>query len=212
MHISDGILSPLVYISGYLVAAGIAKTTMRKIKTDKIPEVSVMTSVFFVASLIHIPLGPTSVHLILNGLIGIVLGPCAFLAILVGITLQALLFQHGGITTIGINACMMGIPALIVYQLFKLRVKFPLKNRNYKYVNGIWGAAMGGLSIFMSTIVLAVLLVTTGENFIKVAGYAVLAHIPVMIVEAVIVGFTVSFLTIVKPEVLGIKINASGNR
>lgn len=33
-----------------------------------------MTAAFFVASLIHVPIGPTSVHLLLNGLLGVVVG------------------------------------------------------------------------------------------------------------------------------------------
>ena len=109
MHISDGVLSAPVWVGGYIVAAGIAAYTTSKIDNEEIPKIAVMTSVFFVASLIHIPLGPTSVHLVLNGLAGVVLGMASFPCILLGLILQCLLFQHGGITSLGANACLMGI-------------------------------------------------------------------------------------------------------
>ena len=65
-----------------------------------------MTAAFFVASLIHVSIGPTSVHLLLNGLLGVIVGRRAPLAVLLGLTLQAVLFGHGGFTTIGVNTCV----------------------------------------------------------------------------------------------------------
>ena len=81
MHISDGVLSAPVLIGGYVISASIAAVIIRKTKSEDIPKTAVMTSIFFVASLIHVPLGPTSAHLILNGLVGIILGPMAFVSI-----------------------------------------------------------------------------------------------------------------------------------
>ena len=60
------------------------------------------------ASSIYIPIPPASVHLILNGLLGVVLGYFAFPAILIGLLFQALVIGHGGLTTLGVNAAMMG--------------------------------------------------------------------------------------------------------
>ena len=104
MHISDGVLSAPVLISGFVGTAAITAATIRKMDLEEIPKISVITAVFFVASLIKIPAGPTSVHLILNGLVGVILGWRAFPAILLGLILQALLFGHGGVTAIGVNA------------------------------------------------------------------------------------------------------------
>jgi len=197
MHISDGVLSAPVCAGGYAAACGIIAATIRKIKVDEMPKVAVITSAFFVASLIHVPLGPTSVHLILNGLVGVILGPAAFVSIFVGLILQAFLFQHGGITTLGVNAIMMGTPALLAYELFKLRNKF-----NFKANSFIFGFLAGILGVFFGTVILALALITTGSEFVGVAKYAVLVHIPVMIIEGIVTGFIVSFLMKVKPEVL----------
>lgn len=197
MHISDGVLSAPVWVSGYAAAAGIIAASIKKIKVDNMPKVAVMTSAFFVASLIHVPLGPTSVHLILNGLVGIILGPAAFISIFVGLVLQAFLFQHGGITTIGINSIMMGTPALLAYKIFTLRNKFNFRRNEF-----IFGALAGGSGVFLGTLILALVLITTGSEFVGIAKYATLAHIPVMVIEATITGFIVSYLSMVKPEIL----------
>jgi len=197
MHISDGVLSAPVWIGGYAAAAGIIAASMKKIKVENMPKVAVMTSAFFVASLIRVPLGPTSVHLVLNGLVGIILGPAAFISIFVGLVLQAFLFQHGGITTIGINAIMMGTPALLAYKLFNLRNKFNFRKNEF-----IFGALAGGSGVLLGTLILALALITTGSEFMGVAKYAALAHLPVMIIEGIITGFIASFLMKVKPEIL----------
>ena len=197
MHISDGVLSAPVWMVGYAAAAGIIAASIKKIKVDNMPKVAVMTSAFFVASLIRVPLGPTSVHLILIGLVGIILGPAAFISIFVGLVLQAFLFQHGGITTIGINAIMIGTPALLVYKIFNLRNKF-----NFKRCEFIFGALAGGFGVFFGTAILALALVTTGSEFVGVAKFAALAHLPVMIIEGIMTGFIASYLMKVKPEIL----------
>jgi cobalt/nickel transport system permease protein len=206
MHISEGVLTPQVWIGGYVVAGGIAAAAIKKMNTDELPKISVITSVFFVASLIHIPMGPTSVHLILNGLVGVVLGFVSFVSIFVGLALQALLFQHGGITPLGANACMMGIPALCAYGIFNLRKKVSIK-----YPEAIFGALAGSIAIILSGLFLALLLALSGDEFIGVAKVAFLAHIPVMIIEGAVTGFAAAFLHKVKPEILeGKGLDASG--
>jgi cobalt/nickel transport system permease protein len=197
MHISEGVLAPQVWIGGYVVAGGIAAATIKKMHPDELPKISVITSVFFVASLIHIPLGPTSVHLILIGLVGVVLGWASFVSIILGLTLQALLFQHGGITPLGANACMMGIPALCAYGIFSLR-----KRVSIKYREAVFGAVAGAVAIILAGIFLALLLALSGEEFYGVAKMALAAHIPIMIIEGAVTGFTAAFLAKVKPEIL----------
>ena len=198
MHIADGVLSAPVWIGSLAVTAAITGISLKKMKTEDIPRISLMTSAFFIASLIHIPIGPTSVHLILNGLVGIILGPMAFVAILVGLILQALLFKHGGITTIGANTVMMGLPAIVAYYLFWLRRLF-----NFPASVGIFGALSGAVAVFLGVVILALLLVTTGSEFIVVAKLAAVAHMPVMVIEGLIAAFVVTFLKKVKPEMLG---------
>jgi len=197
MHISDGILPPAIWIGSGVVTAGISAVSLRKMDTDDVPKVAVVTASFFVASLLHIRFGPTSVHLILNGFAGALLGPLAFASILVGVALQAFLFGHGGITSLGANAIMMGLPAFAAYQLFRLNSKLKFKANDF-----FFGFLAGFCGVFFGTIILAVLLAISGEEFFGVAKLAVLAHLPVMIIEGIVTGFVVSFLKKVKPEIL----------
>ena len=207
VHISDGVLSFQVITVGWVITfilIGIALWLSKKEGKliEEIPKVSVITAAFFVASLIHVPVGPTSVHLILNGLVGVMLGVLSFPAIFIGITLQALLFQHGGITTIGINSVLMGVPALIAFGIFRVGIRLTFLGKDSLEV--LFGAIAGGLAVIFSVIILAISLVTTGEEFLEIAGIMAFSHIPIVIIEAVVVGFVVAFLVKVKPELLPI--------
>lgn len=64
------------------------------------------------------PIGFSSAHLILNGLLGVVLGWAAFPVIFVALLLQAVLFQFGGFTVLGVNTATMGLGALAAYGIF----------------------------------------------------------------------------------------------
>ena len=82
MHISEGVLAAPVLISGVVLTAGGVAVGLKKMENRKVPTVALLSSTFFVASLIQVPLGPASVHLTLNGLTGLLLGWMAFPAVL----------------------------------------------------------------------------------------------------------------------------------
>jgi len=123
MHISEGILSTPVLISGAVLAVAGTAVGLKKLDYERIPHVAILSAAFFVASLIHVPIGPSSVHLVLNGLMGLFLGWVVFPAILIGLILQAILFQFGGLTTLGVNTVLMGLPAFICFLAFGSGVK-----------------------------------------------------------------------------------------
>lgn len=204
IHISDGVLSWQILALGWVVTGILLFFTLRKIKAEEIPKISVITACFFIASLFHLPVGPTSVHFILNGLVGALLGPLCYLSIFIGVILQAFLFGYGGITVIGVNTLNMGIPALLLYGVFKIgkrgiRLKSSVK---------LWllGALTGGLAVALAVFFVALMLYTTGTEFTNVIKALILFHIPVILIEAVVVGSIISFLSKVKPEVLKVKI------
>ena len=197
MHISEGVLSAPVLVTGAaLTAVGVA-VGLRKMDSEKVPLVGVLSSAFFVASLIHVPVGPSAVHLVLNGLLGLLLGWTAFPAILVGLALQGVLFQFGGLTTLGINTFNMAMPAVCCYYLFARGI--PHKHRNLA-IGLAFGC--GFLAIFFSAILVALSLVFTGESFLAAAKVLLVAHLPVMFIEGVITAFCLEFLKKVKPEIL----------
>ncbi|TYO99186.1 cobalt/nickel transport system permease protein [Geothermobacter ehrlichii] len=203
MHISDGVLPTTVSVASYVVSGAIAAWSVRRTRNEQLPKIAVVSATFFVASLIHIPFGPTSVHLLLPGLVGALLGPSGFLAIMLGLLLQSLLFQFGGLTALGANALMMGLPALfcgLIFQTLKGQ-----DNRRQMLVGGL----AGGLGTLLAAVLLACLLATGGEDFFGVAKLALLAHLPVIGIEAVVTAITISFLARVKPELLQAPFRAS---
>ena len=198
VHISDGVLSPQVWVSGYVVTGTLTTYILaRKTELSEIPKLSVVTAALFVASLIHIPVGPTSVHLVLSGLAGITLGLAAFPAIFVALILQAFLFQHGGITTIGINTVNMGLPALAAYGVFLAGTRTNIKG---KYT--IFGGLAGGTAIVLGIALLSLSLLTTGEYMEYVVPFVVVAHLPIVAIEAIVVGAFAGFMVRVRPQVL----------
>ncbi|NBC95536.1 MAG: cobalamin biosynthesis protein CbiM, partial [Deinococcus-Thermus bacterium] len=89
MHIVDGALAGEVVAGGAVLAVGGLAVGLRSLDLERIPAAGLLAATFFTASLIHVPLGPSSVHLIMNGLAGLVLGWAAFPALFVGLLLQA---------------------------------------------------------------------------------------------------------------------------
>jgi cobalt/nickel transport system permease protein len=196
MHISDGVLPISVTVGGYVASAALAAWSAHRTRSEEMPKLAVMTAAFFVASLVHIPFGPTSVHLLIPGLTGALLGPSAFLSVGLGLLLQSVLFQFGGLTALGANALMMGLPALACGWFFQ-RFKGTTRLRQ-AVVGGV--AGVGGTAF--AAIILALLLVTGGEDFFGVAKIALLAHVPVIIIEGLVSAFTIAFLARVKPALL----------
>lgn len=113
VHISDGVLTPAWLAGGFVVAVLLLIPAVLHVRDDEIPRIGMLSAAAFVGSQIHIPLGVSSVHLLLNGLIGVLLGKRAVLAITIGLVLQAMLFGHGGKVSLGVNICILAISAML---------------------------------------------------------------------------------------------------
>lgn len=210
MHIPDGVLPAAVCAAGYATTSATTWYSLRKINQkddpqESVPKASLLTAAFFVASWIHIPLPPTSVHLVLNGLMGVMLGWYAFPAILIGLFFQAVMFQHGGLTTLGVNATMMGLPALLAHVVFWLRRAF---GKESQLGTGVFGFLAGAGGLGLATLVALALLITTVPAHLdaeaeRASIYAMsLAHVPLMAIEGVFTALVAVFLQQVRPELL----------
>ena len=198
MHISEGVLSGPVLLTGAALAVAGTAIGLKKIDYDRVMPVAILSAAFFIASLIHVPIGPSSGHLILNGLLGVVLGWAAFPSILVALTLQAVLFQFGGLTVLGLNTFTMATPAVLCFYLFR-----PMLVRG----TGVRFAAAfccGFFAILLSAMLTAGALALSGDAFREAAWVLFYAHVPIMVAEGVITGFAYSFIAKVKPEVLAV--------
>ncbi len=198
MHISEGVLSPTILFGGAALTAIGVGIGLKKIEPEEIPNIGILTASFFVASLIHIPIGPASVHLVWNGMLGLFLGWKAFPAILAGLALQALLFQFGGITTLGINTLNMALPAVICYYLLGRGVK----KSSGRLIFIITAFASGCCAVLFAGILVGFSLYLNGDAFLPAAKLLVAAHLPVMLIEGTLTATCALFLRKVRPEFL----------
>lgn len=197
MHIAEGVLPGWMLCAGAGLTAGGTWLGLRAMEEERLPQTALLSAAFFVASLIHVPLGPTSVHLLLNGLNGIVLGWIAFPSLLVALFLQALLFQFGGITTLGVNTFNMAFPGVVAWLLFG-----GMARRGGRGLVALAGVLTAVLGVGLGALLVAGELALTARGFLPVARLALVAHLPVMGIEAVLTAATLSFLRRVRPEVL----------
>src|SRR5579875_3575844 len=219
MHLSDGVLTAPWLAAGFILSGLLALIAAYRVREEEIPRIAVLSAAFFVATLMHLPLGPTSVHLLFNGLVGVLLGRRAPLAILIGLTLQAALLGHGGFTTIGINACIMTLPALLAAALFSALRRYVLAARQNRVAHGprrspslaatvtwLCGCFLGMISVLSTLALQAMVLLWGGvEDWPSIVRLIFYAHLPLVVLEGVVLGFTIDFLTRVKPDMLGLK-------
>lgn len=197
MHLADGVLNLPTAVATYGITAGLLGYSIKNIKEEEMPRISLMTGAFFAVSLISIPVGPSSIHPFLGGLMGVILGRHAPLAFFVGLLLQAVLFQHGGLTTLGANTVMLALPALLVYRLFHGmgKMDFFLK-----------GALAGGLAVVGTVFILIITLLFSdqrfGDGFFSVVNLLIVGHLPLVVIEGLITGFALKLLHTAKPDLL----------
>ena len=273
VHISPGVLTTPWLVGGYFVAGLLAFAGAWRVRDEEVPRVALLTAVFFITGWIHVPVpGGPRTHLLLTGLIGVVLGPRCLLAVPMALFLQAALLSHGGLDALGVNSCVMGIPALGSWLLFAGLRRLPWVRRPWLQVGFVAASVLAfGLSLVYAAVLLvsnppgstgplefhdanrwvthpAVLataaalagaaawwerqqgnapefplgllvgelavLATVGLNALALlAGgredfrfqvlVTLLVHLPLAVVEGVVLGFTVGFLARVKPEMLG---------
>lgn len=194
MHIVDGVISMPVLAANTVIAVIGCYLGMKHLKDSKIPQAAVMTACFFVASLVHVPVGPSSVHLIFNGLLGLLLGWSAFPIVLIGLLLQAVFFGFGGLTVLGLNAVNIALPAVII--------GFALWPMIKKMSPIIVGFLSGCGAVLLTSVFVALSLALSGEVFLNSVALVLAAHLPVAILEGVICAYILHLLLKIRPELV----------
>ena len=200
-HIPDGVLSAPVLIGGSVASAALLGIALRRLDYDRIPQVAMLASVFFVASLVHLPIGPTSVHPLLGGLMGLVLGWAAVPAILVALLLQAVFFGFGGLTVLGVNVFNMALPALLIAATLRPALRRAARPRTAFAI----GAIAGGSAVVLTAAFVCAALALSGPEFVPALGIILVSYGPLALMEGAVTGAAVLLLRQTKPELLGIE-------
>lgn len=197
-HIPDGILAAPVLIGGAVLAAGGVALALRQIDDRAIIRTAILSATFFAGSLISVPVGPSSVHLLLSGLMGVMLGSGAFLSVLVGLVLQALLFGFGGLTTLGVNTVNIALPGVVL----GLALGPAIRRTTRPGLRAGLAALVGGLSVLGTGGLVAACLALSSPAYTPVASVLLATYLPLALVEAAITAAVVGFLARVEPDAL----------
>ncbi|MBQ8692228.1 MAG: cobalt transporter CbiM [Synergistaceae bacterium] len=197
MHISEGVLSTQVLIAGWAASGVGVYIGLKKLEPDKIARTALVASAFFLASLIHFKLGPSSAHLTLIAPAGLLLGWQVFPAVLAALFLQAILFNFGGFLVLGANLFIMAAPGLAAYLLFK---KLIINNENKFAV--IFAFIAGALAVLLAALLAGAALALSNHEFINIAEILFAANLPLALIEGIITALLISWLKRAAPEFL----------
>jgi len=216
MHIPDGILPVKVWMIGFILMAlvmGFCLIRLRGMNMVKqIPLLGAVSAVMLVAMSLEIL--PLAYHINLSVVAGILLGPAlGFLAAFITNLILALM-GHGGITVIGLNTLLLGTEAVLGHTIFSL-----FKNR----IPVFWRAVIATVLTLMITTLALIGIVALShidpallrdadghgpvvEGRVSVSRFAVMVvslGIIGWVIEAAITGAVASFISQVKPDLLG---------
>jgi len=198
MHVPDGILSAPVLAGGALLAAAGVAMGLRHLDDRAIPRTAILSAAFFAGALIAVPVGPTSVHLVFAGLMGVMLGWAVFPAVLVALALQAVLFGFGGLTALGVTTVVIAAPGALAGALFGPGIR-----RAARPASAMWrGALAGALAVLGAAGLVALALTLSNGDFAPVARVMAAVYLPLAAVEAAVTAFAVGFLVRVQPGAL----------
>ena len=190
MHISEGVLSAPVLLAGWAVTAPAVAAILWRVRQSEIPKIACFSALFFVASFVHLPVGVSSMHLMLSGLVGAFLGSRAILAIFVALFLQGVFFGFGGLSVLGVNTAVIGFPA-VLGGLFAAAAKAQeLKVRTQK----IYLFLAGFVPIVCSMLLLDLVLFISGREFFAIATLISLEGAILAVLEGIITLFALSFI------------------
>jgi cobalt/nickel transport system permease protein len=214
MHIPDGFLnlpiSVICWIVTLIVLFFAVRQAQQAFDERLIPLAGIMAAFIFAGQMLNFPVaGGTSGHLIGATLAFVVLGPwVGLLAMTAVVSLQALIFQDGGLVVMGANILVMGIiPGFVGYGVFQM-----VKDQSRGVKLGVTAVA-AWLSVMLAALTVSLLLGFSGTTSLGVAVPAMLGvHALIGIGEALITVAALSFIMQTRPDLLNNTTPASSGR
>ena len=199
MHLSEGVLHTPVLLAGVVFAVVGVAVGLRRLESERLPLTALFAAAFFVAGTIHVPVGIGSVHLILNGMAGLFLGWAVFPAFLIALLLQVLFFSFGGFAVLGVNLCVMALPAVAAHYVLRGYLK-PDMGPMAKLFAGLGAGIIGvGDAGVLASLVLAL---DGGKHYQDLIALLLLSHLPVFVLDGIISYGVISLLSKMYPSAL----------
>lgn len=173
MHIPDGFLSVAVSIVLWIISLVMIGIALKKVKNElgdkEVPLMGVLAAAIFAGQMLNFSVtGGTSGHLLGAAIATILLGPWAAVLVMTSVvSVQAILFQDGGILALGANIFNMGVVGVFVsYALLTLLNKALAKFKWGLFVSGFVAA---WTSIFVASLACALELALSGTSPANIA-------------------------------------------
>lgn len=207
MHIPDGFLSLVVSLMLWVVSIIVVAYALRRVGKDlnerQVPLMGVLAAAIFAGQMLNFTVaGGTSGHLMGAAIATILLGPWAAIVVMTCVvSIQALIFQDGGLVVLGANIFNMGIVGVAVsYMAYTAVMRIARGAR--------WGVFAGGfsaawLSVFVASLGVALELAISGISPANIAIPAMAAvHALIGIGEGLITVGALGFVYAARPDLL----------
>lgn len=207
MHIPDGFLDVKTMAgTGVFSLGGLAWSfrRAREIVRDRtVPLMGLLAAFVFAAQMLNFPVAAgTSGHLIGAALCAVILGPWLAAVILaIVLVVQCLIFQDGGLLSLGANIFNMSfVAAFSAYWVFKFAERVLGRRRAL-----FWGTAFAAwFSVVAASAVCSAELALSGTVPFWISLKAMVGvHALIGIGEAVITVLVIGFINKVRPDVVG---------
>jgi cobalt/nickel transport system permease protein len=207
MHIPDGFLSVLVSVILWIVSILVVGYSLRRVGQDLdergLPLLGVLAAGIFAGQMLNFAVaGGTSGHLMGAAIATILAGPWAAILIMTSVvSVQALIFQDGGLLVLGANIFNMGVIGVTVsYMAFRTGIRLA---GNTKRGILIAGFSAAWLSVFVASLAVAIQLAISGTSPADLAIPAMAGvHTLIGIGEGLITVGALSFLMASRPELI----------
>ena len=207
MHIPDGFLSILVSILFWIVAIVMIGIALRKTKQTlgerQVPLMGVLAAAIFAGQMLNFSVaGGTSGHLLGAAIACILLGPWPAILVMTSVvSIQALLFQDGGLLALGANIFNMAIVGVLVANAIYTFLSKMFKSQTWGYL--LAGFLAGWASIFIASLACALELALSGTSPANLAVPAMGAiHALIGIGEGLITVGALSLVLAVRKDLL----------
>lgn len=207
MHIPDGFLSVLVSLVLWIVAIVIVSYALKRVGSDlgerQVPLMGVLAAAIFAGQMLNFAVaGGTSGHLMGAAIATILMGPWAAILIMTSVvSIQALIFQDGGLLVLGANIFNMAILGVgVAYMAYHTVLKIAGARKGSVLVGGFLAA---WLSIVIASLAVALQLAISGTSPANLAIPAMAGvHALIGIGEGLITTGTLVFLMSTKPDLI----------
>lgn len=207
MHIPDGFLSIPVSIMLWIVSIvviGIAlRKTSKQLSEKEIPLMGILAAAIFAGQMLNFSVtGGTSGHLLGAALATILLGPWAAILVMTSVvSIQALVFQDGGLIALGANLFNMAVIGVFVSYAVLTAIKKIIKNEKTALFSGAVVSAW--FAIVIASLGCALELALSGTSPANIAITAMASiHALIGVGEALITLGAVSFVYAARKDLL----------